>query len=239
MFPEYTANLLAQSLDAIDNIKEQASTTISALNISDFSINIGITIILAFVLGQLYVRFGRSLSNRTTLAKSFVLLASTTMVVITIVKSSLALSLGLVGALSIVRFRTAIKEPEELVYLFLCIAIGLGLGADQREVTGIAFGILAIIIILSSLATPTGKQSAMFLTVTCTPSDTVTVPAILAAASQFCNRVDLKRLDESDVILDVALHVGLSDIDQLESCRQALRDLDSSVKVSFFDSKHV
>ena len=71
------------------------------------------------------------------------------------------------------------------------------------------------------------------------PSDTVPVPAILATASQFCNRVDLKRLDESDVILDVALHVGLSDIDQLESCRQALRELDSSVKVSFFDSKHV
>ena len=43
-----------------------------------------------------------------------------------IVKSSLALSLGLVGALSIVRFRAAIKEPEELVYLFLIIAIPNG-----------------------------------------------------------------------------------------------------------------
>ena len=42
----------------------------------------------------------------------------TTMVVITIVKSSLALSLGLVGALSIVRFRAAIKEPEELAFYF-------------------------------------------------------------------------------------------------------------------------
>lgn len=239
MFPEFTANLLAQSLDAINNIKEQASTKISALSLPDFSVNIGITIVLAFVLGQLYIRFGRSLSNRTTLARSFILLASTTMVVITIVKSSLALSLGLVGALSIVRFRTAIKEPEELVYLFLCIAIGLGLGADQREVTGIAFGILALIIVFSALATRTDKQSTMFLTVTCTPSDAVSVPAILAAASKFCNRVDLKRLDESDVLLDVALHVGLSDIDQLESCRQALRDLDSSVKVSFFDSKHL
>ena len=57
------------------------------------------------------------------------------MVMITIVKSSLALSLGLVGALSIVRFRTAIKEPEELSYAFLSIAIGLGLGADQRLTT--------------------------------------------------------------------------------------------------------
>ena len=68
--------------------------------------------------------------------------------VITIVKSSLALSLGLVGALSIVRFRAAIKEPEELVYLFLIIATGLGCGAGQLKITliGILVAIMIIII---------------------------------------------------------------------------------------------
>lgn len=55
--------------------------------------------------------------------------------VIFVVKSSLALSLGLVGALSIVRFRTPIKGPEELVYLFLSIAIGLGFGAGFTNLT--------------------------------------------------------------------------------------------------------
>ena len=65
-----------------------------------------------------------------------------------IVKSSLALSLGLVGALSIVRFRAAIKEPEELVYLFLIIAIGLGCGANQLIITsvGIFFSLFIIMI---------------------------------------------------------------------------------------------
>ena len=57
----------------------------------------------------------------------------TTLLVIAVVKSSLALSLGLVGALSIVRFRTPIKEPEELAYIFLAIALGLCLGADQSR----------------------------------------------------------------------------------------------------------
>ena len=51
-------------------------------------------------------------------------LAIITTLVITVIKFSLALSLGLVGALSIVRFRAAIKEPEELVFLFLIISIG-------------------------------------------------------------------------------------------------------------------
>ena len=76
------------------------------------------------------------------------ILAVTTCIVIMIVKSSLALSLGLVGALSIVRFRAAIKEPEELVYLFLIIAIGLGCGANQLIITiiGIIFALVLIVV---------------------------------------------------------------------------------------------
>ena len=54
-------------------------------------------------------------------------LSITVCLIITVVKSSLALSLGLVGALSIVRFRTPIKDPEDLVYLFWLL-FGLGLG---------------------------------------------------------------------------------------------------------------
>ena len=81
-------------------------------------------------------------------SKNFVILGVTTCIVIMIVKSSLALSLGLVGALSIVRFRAAIKEPEELVYLFLIIAIGLGCGANQLIITvvGIVFALILIMI---------------------------------------------------------------------------------------------
>ena len=58
----------------------------------------------------------------------------------------MALSLGLVGALSIVRFRAAIKEPEELVYLFFIIAIGLANGANQ-----FILSIIATVIIVAFL----------------------------------------------------------------------------------------
>ena len=79
-------------------------------------------------------------------SKNFVILGTTTCIIIMIVKNSLALSLGLVGALSIVRFRAAIKEPEELVYLFLVIAVGLGCGSGQIKiiVVGILFSLLVI-----------------------------------------------------------------------------------------------
>jgi len=116
------------------------------INVSSVVISLLIAALLAFVISKLYVRYGHSLSNRRKFASNFVLLTVTTTLIITIVKSSLALSLGLVGALSIVRFRAAIKEPEELAFLFLCIAIGLGLGAGQIMVTVVSFAVISLMI---------------------------------------------------------------------------------------------
>ena len=115
--------------------------------IIDFVINICLTALLTFLLGLLYERYSGVLSNRKVMIKSFVLVGMTTMLIISIVKSSVALSLGLVGALSIVRFRTAIKEPEELAYFFMSISIGLGMGANEKWVTIAGFGILGVVII--------------------------------------------------------------------------------------------
>jgi hypothetical protein len=86
--------------------------------------------ILAVFVRALYRRFAATVSNRDGFSRVFPLLTLATILIIFVVKSSLALSLGLVGALSIVRFRAAIKEPEEIVYLFFCISIGLALGAE-------------------------------------------------------------------------------------------------------------
>lgn len=86
---------------------------------------------ISIYLRFLYNRFSFSASHRDSVTRVFPMLTLVTIGVIAVVKSSLALSLGLVGALSIVRFRAAIKEPEELVYLFLCIGVGLALGAQQ------------------------------------------------------------------------------------------------------------
>ena len=92
---------------------------------------------LSFIVRAFYVNRSFSLVGKTHIASIIPILSGVVFLVIMVVKSSLALSLGLVGALSIVRFRTPIKEPEELVYLFLAIGVGLGLGAGQSMLTSI------------------------------------------------------------------------------------------------------
>ena len=116
------------------------------IDLTTFLISLLTVAFLCFLIQIFYIRFSSTLSNRFNFSKTFIILGVTTCIVIMIVKNSLALSLGLVGALSIVRFRAAIKEPEELVYLFLIIAAGLGCGAGQLQITivGIIFSLIII-----------------------------------------------------------------------------------------------
>ncbi len=116
------------------------------IDLENFVFNLFVAIILCFLIQLAYNKTSRSLSNSENFSRNFIVLGLTTTIIITIVKSSLALSLGLVGALSIVRFRAAIKEPEELVFLFLIIAVGLGCGAGQINITVVGT-LIAIIII--------------------------------------------------------------------------------------------
>jgi len=116
------------------------------IDLKNFVLNLFVAIILSFLIQLTYNRISRSLSSAENFSRNFIVLGLTTTIIITIVKSSLALSLGLVGALSIVRFRAAIKEPEELVFLFLIIAVGLGCGAGQINITVVGT-LIAIMII--------------------------------------------------------------------------------------------
>ena len=116
------------------------------INIGNFIFAILLSLILAYIVKFTYIKVSSSLNDKEHFSETFVPLAIITTLVITVIKFSLALSLGLVGALSIVRFRAAIKEPEELVYLFLIIAIGLANGANQFMVSIIATFTIVIIL---------------------------------------------------------------------------------------------
>lgn len=217
---------------------EQFLTTQSVqVSILGSVINLVLAAVLGYLLSLLYIRFGTALSNRRHFARNFVQLTMTTMLIITIVKSSLALSLGLVGALSIVRFRAAIKEPEELSYLFLAIAMGLGCGADQWLLTVVAFVIISAAIILRGLSHRAEAHENLHLTVSSHKPGKIELSQIVDALKQHCQSLKIKRFDESDDMLEVSFLVELAGLEGLEAGKNALRGLGDSVQISFMDNK--
>jgi hypothetical protein len=109
--------------------------------------NLSVGLVLAVVWAFVISRSTRLVVDHNQYLPMFLLLVPAMILIITIIKSSIALSLGLVGALSIVRFRTPIKEPEELLYIFVAIAVGLGLGANQVMVTVIGFTVIVAVLV--------------------------------------------------------------------------------------------
>ena len=163
-------------------------------------------------------------------------MAITVMIVITIVKSSLALSLGLVGALSIVRFRTAIKEPEELVYFFIAIAIGLGMGANQRYLTLIGAAVIVIYIVIQNINA--AKQEVLqnlIITISNTSSSSLNENEILAVLKEHCSNIDLRRLDEVNNTTELSLNVEFKSLDEIFKAKESLKKI-GEIQFSFIET---
>lgn len=209
----------------------------AATSLPKLVLNLLLAAALGLLLGQAYVRFGQSLSNRRVFARNFLLLTVTTTLLITIVKSSLALSLGLVGALSIVRFRSAIKEPEELAFLFIAISVGLGLGAGQALVTVVALAIILALVAARSRLRGTAEPANLYVTVTSQAPEKLGANRILEALNAAGARASLKRFDETPETLEAAFLVDFQEVGKLESFSQRLRELSRHVKVSCLDDR--
>ena len=201
-------------------------------------LNLLVGIVLALALQWHFKRYGSTLSNKQEFSKIFIALILTTTLIITIVKSSLALSLGLVGALSIVRFRTPIKEPEELVYLFLAIGIGLGLGAGQTVIT-----VVSSAIIFGTTAYFCTRQSPyssdnVYLSIGVDGGMTA-IDTIHDIVNNNIMDGNLRRMEISDNATEVSYMISISDFSQISKLTAEIREKDPSARVSFVDQHNL
>ena len=122
-------------------------------SITEFSaVDTLIAMVAALVIGMfifvVYKKTFNSVMYSTGFAMILVGMTMVTTLVILAVTSNVVLSLGMVGALSIVRFRAAIKEPMEIVYLFWAVAAGIVIGAGMLPLAVIGSAIIGVILIL-------------------------------------------------------------------------------------------
>jgi|TARA_B110000914_G_C15447156_1_gene439040 hypothetical protein len=226
----------------LDNININQPLPIS---INIILINILVGAVLSFIIKVHFKKFSSTLTNKDQFSNIFPIILLTTLLVISIVKSSLALSLGLVGALSIVRFRTPIKEPEELGYLFLTIAAGLGLGANQTIPT--TTSVIGILILVSFFKFKTfkntNKEKNIFINLNYTTKSKKQKNDILENISNIINsnsiESDLRRLDVQGSAIDLAFLTSLENINSLQSIIKKLEKNYPGITISYIDQKQI
>jgi hypothetical protein len=126
-----------------------ASMALTSEDIFNIIFSLIVSIIIGVVISQTYKLTHRGVNYESTFMTSLVMLAPIVAVVMFFIQGNLVLSLGLVGSLSIIRFRTPIKDTRDMVYLFWVIAVGLGAGTYHWGIVIISsLAILALIVIL-------------------------------------------------------------------------------------------
>lgn len=228
-----------ENVNVLNNITNFLSEDV--VSSQSLILNLLVAFLLSLVVMLHYKKFSTTLSNKESILSVIPFLILTITLIISIVKSSLALSLGLVGALSIVRFRTPIKEPEELAYLFISIAIGLGLGANQTLNT-----IIASLIILLMMSFIKKRMNLSILSKDYYLSIDIDnnnlegeLSNITKIVSENCKKADMRRYQISDDFCSIIYFIDIEDLKQLNNIIQQLKEKYKGINISFVDQSKI
>ncbi len=133
-----------------DVFKSSFLANVNSFSTLDVLLALGLSFVLGLFIFVIYKKTYSGVMYSDSFGVSLIAMSMITSLVIIAVTSNVVLSLGMVGALSIVRFRTAIKEPMDIAFLFWAIAVGIVLGAGLIPLAVIGSVIIGIIIVLFS-----------------------------------------------------------------------------------------
>jgi uncharacterized membrane protein YhiD involved in acid resistance len=220
------------------NFEKYLSDFNSTIDIKEFLLNLILITLLTYGLKLFYIKFGRAISDRARFSNNFIPLALATLLIITVIKSSIALSLGLVGALSIVRFRAAIKDPEELTMLFLVIGFGLIGGANKPILALVSFiFILPMLYLNNRMASERLiAKNKTYLNINTSLTDVDTITKTIADDLSY---VELRRADTSATGVFASYLCKIDNTSQFDNISKKLKSMDNDVKISMIDQPEV
>ena len=222
--------------DFTNNLNDLLTPNMNQVDLVPTLFSFLMCVIMSFILRDFYIKRSFSLSGKLHIGSVIPVLSAVVFLVIIVVKSSLALSLGLVGALSIVRFRTPIKEPEELIYLFLAIAIGLGYAAGQVLITTIITSLILFFIYIWLSNRKIINTNEYNIVIIWTKQELM-FEDILTKIKPIIQNLKLIRLDKSPSGNTAVMLIIPNESLPIETIANRLHKLDKNINVTFFEGK--
>ena len=156
---------MAESLTFNDILSSNLLNTVTSFSLTDMVIAMGLAFVLGLFIFYVYKQTYSGVMYSSGFGISLIAMALITTMIIIAIGSNIILSLGMVGALSIVRFRSAVKDPMDITYLFWAISAGIVLGAGLIPLA--FFGSVAIGLFLLVFSKKKSRDQPFILVVDC------------------------------------------------------------------------
>ena len=179
---------------------------IGALSLFDFFIALTELIIINYLFTIIYRKYSTSLSNRNIFSYQFLPFSVSIFLIVFTIKSSLVLSLGLVGALSIIRFRTAVKENEQIISLLYLTGVSISLAASQFLLPMISsFVIFSYFFLRKSIYKKDEKQDNVLIITIKDLNEILLDDLVNEVKTQFKINISLLSIEEKDGLSVIVL----------------------------------
>lgn len=201
-----------------------------------------IALLCGVFISLLYRWTYRGLSYSTNFANTIILLTMVTSVVIMVIGDNLATAFGLVGAMSIIRFRTAVKDAQDIMFIFFALAMGLacGVGLYSVAVIGtVVIGAIFYIIVNVNLAAPRRRDFLLQVLLNGKENNTVEMQKVLDKYCRNCKLVNVKAVGEEDNdVLELSYYVKLRNEDRSQDLIKSVKAFEGVRHANlFFDEE--
>ncbi|MFN6943528.1 MAG: DUF4956 domain-containing protein [Cytophagaceae bacterium] len=213
-----------------------------SLTFRDIFNHLVVALICGLLISVLYRMTYRGLSYSTTFVNTLILLTMITAVVIMVIGNNLATAFGLVGAMSIIRFRTAVKDSQDIMFIFFSLAIGLacGVGLFSVAILGtLGIGSVFYIIVRANLSAPRKRDFLLQLLIKGSENDTVEVGKVI---SRFCRShkvINIKAIGEDNHdMLEVSYYIRFKNEEKSQNMMREIKQLEGVQHANlFFDEE--
>ena len=211
------------------------------MSVGDIFANLLIAFVCGMFIAWLYRRTSTAPGYPPSFLTSMVLLTLITAMVIMIIGNSLARAFGLVGAMSIIRFRTAVKETLDIVFIFFALAAGLAAGAGAQAIALVGTPLIgAVVFFLTRVPVLAPQRKEYFLQFSY-ESDSDAAPPYLAVLERWCRRHRMVSASAGNGTgpMQLSFYVQLRDVRDNQSLLRELRALPgvTHIRLAFDDEQ--
>jgi len=170
-----------------------------------------LAIAIAFIISQIYKYTHRGLNYELTFMSTLVVLAPIIAIVMLFIRGDLVLSIGLIGSISIIRFRTPIKDTRDMVFIFWVIAVGLGCGTYNWNVVIISTFVISLVMFLLHFL-KYGHSEAIDYVLVVTGTKALKSNEIGQVLKEYTKEVRVRSQETEDEYWEIVFEVELKDL---------------------------